>query len=298
MRFRTRLLPSVLIVTTCLLVWLTAPAIAQGPFPAQIQAALRAFLQQPHTWTAVQTFSAGIVVTSCTGCGGGGAPADATYLVNAANGSLSNEVVTNLFQDATDTLAMRRTTNPQTFYVYKTFTNSGNYERVGWDLATSALQNRLVSQSAGTGSPREWWFIGDANINLAPAVGQDVTITNAGGQSRWSFPQGGNLNYGPSGEAAISVGTPTVANVGMNSCGTTAATIVGRNVAFKVTVGATAGTQCRVTFSAAFPTNAPSCTATNESTAALVRAQSTTARVDLLGTFTAGDVIAGICVGQ
>lgn len=32
---------------------------AQGPFSAQIQAALRAFLTQAHTWTGVQTFSGG-----------------------------------------------------------------------------------------------------------------------------------------------------------------------------------------------------------------------------------------------
>jgi len=37
---------------------------AQGPSPAQIQAALRAFLATPHTWSGAQTFGA----ISCSGC--------------------------------------------------------------------------------------------------------------------------------------------------------------------------------------------------------------------------------------
>ncbi|MEY4762543.1 MAG: hypothetical protein RLZZ200_2399, partial [Pseudomonadota bacterium] len=42
-----------------------------------------------------------------------------------------------------------------------------------------------------------------------------------------------------------------VANVGANSCGTTAATIAGNNNVGEVTVGATAGTQCRITLTVA-----------------------------------------------
>lgn len=53
---------------------------AQGPFAAQIQAALRAFLAQTHTWTATQTFG-NIVVSGCTGCGGGGTPGGANTQV-------------------------------------------------------------------------------------------------------------------------------------------------------------------------------------------------------------------------
>lgn len=45
--------------------------LAQGPYSAQIQQALQAFVQQAHTWTATQTFSS-IIVGGCTGCGGGG----------------------------------------------------------------------------------------------------------------------------------------------------------------------------------------------------------------------------------
>lgn len=59
-------------------------------YSAQIQAALRAFLRQAHIWTAPQTFST-IVVSGCTGCGSGGAPTDATYITQTANGALSAE---------------------------------------------------------------------------------------------------------------------------------------------------------------------------------------------------------------
>lgn len=90
---------------------------------------------------------------------------------------------------------------------------------------------------------------------------------------------------------------PAVSNTSANSCGTTAATIAGNDNAFKVTVGATAGTSCTVTFNAAW-SNAPSCSVSNETTANLSRATSTTTTVILAGTFVAGDVLAGACLGR
>lgn len=90
---------------------------------------------------------------------------------------------------------------------------------------------------------------------------------------------------------------PAVTNTSANSCGTTAATLVGTDNAFKVTVGATSGTSCTVTFATAF-VNAPSCTVSNETTAALARATSTTTTAILAGSFTAGDVLAGACLGR
>lgn len=107
-----------------------------------------------------------------------------------------------------------------------------------------------------------------------------------------------SLNMGLTAAAAtIRPQAPTsVGNVGANSCGTTAATITGTNTAGKVTVGATSGTQCRVTFSSAW-TNAPSCVANNNSTGNIVRAPSTTTTFDMIGTFAAGDVISYQCLG-
>lgn len=95
----------------------------------------------------------------------------------------------------------------------------------------------------------------------------------------------------------VSALTPAVSNTSANSCGTTAATLVGNDNAGKVTVGATAGTSCTVTFATAF-SNAPSCSVSNETTANLSRTTSTTTTVVLAGTFAASDVLAYVCVGR
>ena len=89
---------------------------------------------------------------------------------------------------------------------------------------------------------------------------------------------------------------PAVSNTSANSCGTTAASLVGTDTAGKVTVGATAGTSCTITFVASWA-NAPACVVTNETSANLARATSTTTTVIVAGTFVAGDVLAYSCVG-
>lgn len=88
---------------------------------------------------------------------------------------------------------------------------------------------------------------------------------------------------------------PSVANVGANSCGTSAATVTGNDTVGFVTVGATSGTQCRVTFTAAATTRRV-CLINNETTANLARSTvvSTTA-TDFFGTFVGGDVISYLC---
>lgn len=92
------------------------------------------------------------------------------------------------------------------------------------------------------------------------------------------------------------VGTaPTVANVGANSCGTTAATLAGTSISGVITVGATAGTQCRVTFPVAAPT-ARDCTVTDSTTTIATRATYVdTSNTDFLGAFVAGDNVSYVC---
>ncbi len=86
-----------------------------------------------------------------------------------------------------------------------------------------------------------------------------------------------------------------VANVGANSCGTTTATIAGNSNAFVVTVGATAATQCRVAFPVAATTEYD-CAANDDTTTVAVRTTPVdTTHTDLIGTFTAGDKVTGIC---
>jgi hypothetical protein len=132
------------------------------------------------------------------------------------------------------------------------------------------------------------------DVNAAAYV-PFVTLTNANAPTFVLAPSG-------DGTVAVTANLITsagaglaVANVGANSCGTTAATIAGGSNSFELTVGATAGTQCRVTF----PTTAPTrwnCVANNTTTANLARATPVdTTHVDFLGTFVAGDVVSGTC---
>jgi hypothetical protein len=95
---------------------------------------------------------------------------------------------------------------------------------------------------------------------------------------------------------AQSAGTGTsVANVGANSCGTTAATIAGNQTSGVITVGATSGTQCRVTFTTAAPT-ARDCTSNDDTTTTAVRTTPVdVSNTDFIGTFTAGDKVSYVC---
>lgn len=89
--------------------------------------------------------------------------------------------------------------------------------------------------------------------------------------------------------------TGSVPSIG-GSCGTSPS-IVGTDVAGKVTTGSVAPTSCTVTFAIVW-TNAPACFSVNETTANLSRAVSTTTTVTLSGTMVAGDVLAYHCIGR
>lgn len=77
------------LVLIILLQAVTVDIQAQGPYSAQIQMALRAFLTQAHTWTGTQTFGDITVSGSCSGCGGGGSgsPGGATNTVQYNGGA-------------------------------------------------------------------------------------------------------------------------------------------------------------------------------------------------------------------
>lgn len=91
---------------------------------------------------------------------------------------------------------------------------------------------------------------------------------------------------------------PSVANVGANSCGTTAATVAGNDNNGIITVGATAGTQCRVAFTVAATTRRE-CTVTDSTTTVATRATYVdTTHTDFLGAFVAGDVVTYVCIAR
>jgi hypothetical protein len=142
--------------------------------------------------------------------------------------------------------------------------------------------------------------IGISTGTIQPTAGS-IVFNLDNGTVGWSINTSGQLIAGAGGTAVISPtyrGSGTgvsVANVGADSCGTTAATIAGNQVSGKITVGATAGTQCRVTFSTAAPVSRD-CTVTDETTTIATRATfvSTTTH-DFFGAFVAGDLITYIC---
>jgi hypothetical protein len=88
-----------------------------------------------------------------------------------------------LERDAANTLALRNSTNAQTFRVYNTYTDASNYERAS--LFWSSNIFRLALESAGTGSARGL-FIDAATFGFR---------TN-GGTTRWSIDSSGHLVAG------------------------------------------------------------------------------------------------------
>lgn len=153
------------------------------------------------------------------------------------------------------------------------------------------------------GSSRAWL---DTTAGVAGA-GWDYSAPNATGNHR--FYTGGynttnervkidSTGLTLSNNAAIVMPAGTgmaVANVGANSCGTSAASIAGGNNVFVITTGATGATQCRVAFTFAATTEWD-CVANDQNTTVAVRTTPVdTTHTDFIGTFTAADKITGIC---
>lgn len=89
---------------------------------------------------------------------------------------------------------------------------------------------------------------------------------------------------------------PAVANVGANSCGTSAAAYAGNDNAGKITVGATSGTQCRIGFTRAAPVEWD-CIATDATQTIATRATPVdTTHADVFGAFAAADVVVVHCL--
>lgn len=123
-----------------------------------------------------------------------------------------------------------------------------------------------------------------------------LTLTNANAPSLVIAPSGdGTVTL--NGRLISTTATPAVSDTSANSCGSGTQTIVGTDNAGKVTVIGSVGTSCTVTFNVPF-TNAPSCSVSNETTANLSRATSTTSTVILAGTFLENDVLAYSCIGR
>ncbi len=212
-------------------------------------------------------------------------PSDASFGWTATNtgASITGTFDTILRRDAANTLALRNSTNAQTFNVYNTWTTAAtNFEAFGLGWASNVLHLGTTKGSV-TGTAR----VLQIDYGGTTTAAFSIPITSG------DIAHGGLVGtYTTSGSGL------TVANVGANSCGTSAATVAGNLNAFEVTVGTVAGTQCRVTFPTA-AANRRDCVVTNETTANLARAAYvTTTTSDLFGTFAAGDVLSVLCFAR
>jgi hypothetical protein len=101
--------------------------------------------------------------------------ANSTYSWVSDTNAGSGTVDLSLFRDAADTLAQRRSTNPQAFRISNTHTDLSNYERgkIAWE--SNVL--RIGTEKAGTGSARALELQTDGTTRLTISTGGTVTFS-------------------------------------------------------------------------------------------------------------------------
>ena len=320
----------ILTITACL-VLLASPSWAQsGPYAAQIQAALRSFLANANTFSGNQTFSGNVSVGGTLGVTGttthtgvvllpdgtvaapamafASNPTTGFYLYGSNVGGLAaNGLVVAKFA-YTDPigfailnglpLSFAAAGTPDTFVVRG---GAAATLQLGQNAAGVIDQmfkgpDRITSDGVGGalylagGRNRGASAGGSVIIQTAPVAGAGVPGTLA---TRLTIDSVGTANF--TGTIATGGSGMAVANVGANSCGTTAATIAGNSNAFVITVGTVAGTQCRVAFPIA-ATAEWDCVANDSTTTIAVRTTPVdTTHTDIIGAFVAADKVTGHC---
>lgn len=210
------------------------------------------------------------------------------------------------------------------------YNNSGVFagsSRFLWDDSTWKLTlgsaggccqgNILLKEQAGRDMSWGWNGFAYAFVTaqeLDIAGGDIYMYTGAGPSQRWRFsttgmfiPSGSDGGFdigdsthhvrsiyftnliGNSNERVYSGGAPSISGDGTLNTGS-------KDSAGKVTSTTTGAASIVVTFSTAFQ-NAPACYTTNETTANLARAISTTTTVTIVGTTVTGDVLSYGCIG-
>lgn len=95
-------------------------------------------------------FTAPIFDTSTVRINANGVQVASTFSIGFTDGAVAGAKDTFMFRDAANVFAQRNTTTAQTFRLYRTFTNSTNYERLA--LQTAAGQMILAAETQGTGT--------------------------------------------------------------------------------------------------------------------------------------------------
>jgi hypothetical protein len=103
-----------------------------------------------------------------------------------------------LAQDAADTLAQRRSTNPQTFRLYNTYTDASNHERGFMRWSSNVLQ--IGTEAGGTGSARALEFQTNGVTRVTISTAGTLTTTasivagnNVGAAGTGNFSLAGRL---------------------------------------------------------------------------------------------------------
>lgn len=222
---------------------------AQGPFSAQIQAALRAYgFASPGVMRFADGTAGAPSITFASDPDTGIFRQDAdridftfgnnntfTLLASKAwirsnNGELmfGASADLSLIRDAANVLAQRNGTSAQTYRIYNTYTDASNYERanIGW------AGNVFVvgTAAAGTGSNR--------SLNIGAVGGANVTLSSAGFQ----FDADNTYTIGASNAtrpASVFLGSPAI-TIGAGTGLTLVNSGEVRTLVYKFTVASTA----------------------------------------------------------
>lgn len=89
----------------------------------------------------------------------------------------SNAIQTSIAVEAQDVLAQRRTTNPQAFRLYNTFTDASNYER--GEIIWSSNELLIRTGAAGTGTNRDLRLTSQGGTFFVNAVTNTIIRGNA-----------------------------------------------------------------------------------------------------------------------
>lgn len=224
------------IIAGALIGLLTVGVAAQGPTPAVVQQALRAFLAAANTWTGTQTFTNVVVNGSCTGCGGGGggAPTDATYITQTPNVTLSAEQplsaqATGIMRSATTTGVVSTLTNSAGIAANISDESgtgvmlfSGSPTIVTPTIASFANATHTHANAAGGGQIAIGTGLSGAGTGVLTALG--INVGSAGA----FVVNGGALGTPSSGTLTSATGLPI--STGLTGAGTGVLAALGINI--------------------------------------------------------------------
>jgi hypothetical protein len=160
---------------------------AQGPFSAQIQAALRAFLTTANTWTGAQTFTNVTINGTCTGSGCGSAGVTTLtgtsdqIIASASTGAVTLSTPQSINTTSSPTFAATTTGTIATPYGPYTWTNPQTAGTNGPTLSYTILPPNVASPlGTGSGSCTSGTHVAQiTNVasNGAESLPSDVTAT-------------------------------------------------------------------------------------------------------------------------